>query len=348
MNDTAQFDFNSSNFFYFLKKWRKLLIIVALAAIVLSWFFSLPLFITPKYQSTVIMFPTSTNSVSKALLSNTYGNKQDILEFGDEEQAEQLLQILNSNIIRTKVIRDFHLMNHYGIDSNANFKMTRLYREYDNNITFKRTEYMAVQVSVLDKDPQMAADIANTIADLVDSTKNQMIHERAMEGFKIVEAEYKERKANMKLLEDSLTVLRKLGVQDYETQAEMLNRQMAIEIARNNKAGIAALESRLAILAQYGSAYVAVRDALVSEDKEVSVLKSKYAEAKVDAKQILPQKFIVNNAYKAEKKTYPVRWLIVVITLFSSLLLAVLVIIAFENLPQQGVIEKKNNGSYPQ
>jgi len=342
MNDTSQFDFNSSNFFVFLKKWRKVLMVVGMAAIVLSWLFSSPLFITPKFQSTVIMFPTSTNSVSKALLSNTYGNKQDILEFGDEEQAEQLLQILNSNIIRTRVIHDFKLMNHYDIDSNGSYKMTRLYKEYDNNITFRRTEYMAVQVTVLDKDPQMAADIANTIANLVDSTKNQMIHERAMEGYKIVEAEYKERKANMKLLEDSLTVLRKLGIQDYETQAEMLNRQLAIEIARSNKAGILALEARLSILAQYGSAYVAIRDALVSEDKEMSVLKSKYAEAKVDAKQILPQKFIVNSAFKAEKKTYPVRWLIILISIFSSLLLAVLVIIAIENIPQQGIAEKKN------
>ena len=34
-------------------------------------------------------------------------------------------------------------------------------------------------------------------------------------------------------------------MQDYETQAEMLNRQLAIEIARNNKAGITALDAGL-------------------------------------------------------------------------------------------------------
>ncbi|MEI6576860.1 MAG: hypothetical protein WCO63_11855 [Bacteroidota bacterium] len=342
MNDTPQFDFNSSNFLVFLNKWRKLLVFVGLASLILSWVFSSSLFITPKYQSMVIMFPTATNSVSKALLSNTYGNKQDILEFGDEEQAEQLLQILNSNIIRNKVIQGFRLMSHYDIDSNGNYKMTKLYREYDNNITFRRTEYMAVQISVLDKDPQMAADIANTIANLVDSTKNQMIHERAMEGYKIVEAEYLDRTVKMKKLQDSMTVLRKLGIQDYETQAEMLNRQLAIEIARNNKTGISALEAKLSVLAQYGGAYVALRDALESEEKEMSLLRSKFAEAKVDARQSLPQKFIVNSAYKAEKKTYPIRWLILLISFFSSILLATLGIIAFENFPPTGILEKKN------
>jgi len=49
---------------------------------------------------------------------------------------------------------------------------------------------MAVQISVLDKDPQMAADIANKIADLLDSTKNQMQRQRAFSGYRIVEAEY--------------------------------------------------------------------------------------------------------------------------------------------------------------
>ena len=39
---------------------------------------------------------------------------------------------------------------------------------------------MAVQISVLDKDPQMAADIANTVAALLDSVKNDMQRQRAI------------------------------------------------------------------------------------------------------------------------------------------------------------------------
>ena len=335
MTTQPQFDFNSSGFIVFLYKWRKTLVIVAFAAIVASFFFSSPWFITPKYNATVIMFPTSTNSVSKALLSESFGNKQDILEFGVEEQAEQLLQILNSNSIRSRIIKSFKLMEHYGIDSTGHFRNTELYREYDNNITFRRTEYMAVQISVLDKDPQMAADMANTISDLVDSVKNQMVKERALKAFKIVEGEYNTLQGQVTAMEDSMTVLRKLGIHDYETQSEMINQQLAKEIAKSNAKGIKALDEKLSVLAQYGGAYVSLRDALLHDKKQLSALKAKYAEAKVDAEETLPQKFIVNSAYKAEKKSYPVRWLIVLVTTVSSLLLTILILITIENLGKE-------------
>ncbi|MHC1706139.1 MAG: hypothetical protein AB9842_01320 [Bacteroidales bacterium] len=338
MQNEEQYDFNSSNFFLFLYKWRKILLIVLAAALLSSLVFSSEWFVTPKYKSTVIMFPTSTNSISKALLSDALGTKLDILEFGEEEQAEQLLQILNSNAIRSKIIDKFSLMEHYGIHPGDRFKNTRLYREYDRNITFKRTEYMAVQISVLDKDPQLAADIANDIANLVDSVKNQMIRDRALQGFRIVEREYLDLESQVQRMEDSMTVLRKLGVHDYETQSEMINQQLAIEIAKGNSRGVKALDDKLSVLAEYGGAYVSLRDALLLEKKQLSQIKSKYAEAKVDAEQVLPQKFIVNSAFKAEQKSFPVRWLIALVTVISSLLFTILVIIAIENFEKKRIV----------
>ncbi|HPT04523.1 MAG TPA: Wzz/FepE/Etk N-terminal domain-containing protein, partial [Bacteroidales bacterium] len=156
-NNVENEDFNSFNLILFLYRWRKLLIIFTLAAAILSFIFTLPFFITPKFRSSVILFPTSSNSVSKALLSENADSKQDILEFGYEEQTEQMLQMLNSNKIRDRIIKKFDLMKHYDIDPNSSYKNTKLNREYDKNITFRRTEFMAVEIAVLDKDPQMAA-----------------------------------------------------------------------------------------------------------------------------------------------------------------------------------------------
>src|SRR5271157_1072227 len=102
-------DFTSTNFILFIYKWRKILFIIVGVAIGASMLFSSSFFITPKYKSTVIMFPTSTNSISKALMADNYGGKQDILEFGAEEQSEQLLQILNSNKIRARIIQKYNL-----------------------------------------------------------------------------------------------------------------------------------------------------------------------------------------------------------------------------------------------
>jgi uncharacterized protein involved in exopolysaccharide biosynthesis len=68
--------------------------------------------------------------------------------------------------------------------------------------------------------------------------------------------------------------------------------------------------------------------------KQLNLLKSKYDEAKVDAEQVLSQKFIVSNAYPAEKKSYPIRWLIVVVSVLSALLLAIVTILIVENIRQ--------------
>ncbi len=323
--------FDSSGLFYYLIKWYKPLIIVVVAAIVLSSLFSSPWFITPKYSSTVVMFPTASNALSRALLSERTGGKQDILEFGEQEQAEQLLQILNSSEIRDRIIEKHDLMSHYEIDTAARFKMTRLIKKYEKNINFKRTEFMAVEVRVMDKDPQKAADIANDIASLLDTVKNRMQKERAVTGYEIVSNEYRRLQNEIQEMEDSLTELRKLGVHDYERQAQVISEQLAIAIAENNLRGAAALQNKMDVLALYGGAYVSLRDALEHEKKQLSAIKARYDEAKVDAEQMLPHKFVVDRAYKAERKSYPVRWLIVAVTTFVSFFLAVLCIMIIEN-----------------
>jgi uncharacterized protein involved in exopolysaccharide biosynthesis len=325
-------DFTSTNFLLFIYKWRKILLIIVSVAIVASIIFSSSFFITPRYKSTVIMFPTSTNSISKALMADNYGGKQDILEFGAEEQSEQLLQILNSNKIRARIIQKYNLLEHYEINPDSKYKNTLLFKEYEDNISFRRTEFMAVEIEVLDKDPQTAADIANDISSLLDSTKNAMQKERAIKGFKIVEKEYNKLKSEINVMEDSLTVLRKMGVNDYETQAEAYNTQLAIALSHDNLSGARALEDKLKTISQYGGAYVSLRGELENDKKQLSQLKTKYEEAKVDADQVLPCKFIVNSAFKAEKKSYPIRWLIVMVSCISALIMGIIVLIVIENI----------------
>ena len=254
------------------------------------------------------------------------------MQFGEEEQTEQMLQILSSSIIRDKIIEKYNLMEHYEIEEGAKYRLTKLFKAYDNNITFRRTEYMAVQISVLDRDPQTAADIANEISELLDSTKNIMQKERALRAFQIVEEEYLQLKAEIQSMEDSLTSLRKLGVHDYESQAEMINQQLAIELAKGNKRGIDVLEDRLETLALYGGPYVSIRDQLEHEKKQLSEVKSKYDEAKIDAEEVLPQKFVVESAYAAEKKSYPVRWIIVLVSTLSVFILGILVLAILDSL----------------
>lgn len=317
----------------FLFKWRKMLLIIGIAAALLSALFSSPLFITPLYKSTLIMYPASGNSISQSLLKENTDSRQNILEYGADEQTQQMLQILNSNRIRDKVIVKFNLAEHYGINPESKYFHTRLNNRYRSNITFKLTEYLAVKIIVLDKEPEIAAEIAVSIASLLDTVKIEMQKERAIQGFKLVEAEYHSQLEQVRIMEDSLTRFRKLGVNDYESQSEMLNRQLAIELARGNKQGVSALEEKLDVLSIYGGPYVSIRDALLHEKKQLSYLKARYEEAKIDAYEAIPQKFIIESASKAERKSYPVIWIVVVLSTLGCLLTGMLVIFLVERAP---------------
>ncbi|MBC8314148.1 MAG: hypothetical protein ISR57_06175 [Bacteroidales bacterium] len=305
------------------------MIIVALIG---SWFFSLPWFITPKYKSTVVMFPASTNSVSKALLTEQRQVGQDIMSFGEDEQAEQMMQILNSNKIRDRVARKFNLMEHYDIDSTARYKYSLLFNEYERNISFRRTPFMAVQIIVFDTDPQLAADIANTIAALLDSIKNEMQHERAIQGLAVVEIEHEALQQEVNTIVDSLVTLGKLGVNDVEYQSQVLNQQVAIAIMEGNTEAQRQLQKRLDILGQYGGIYMSLKNALEYKTEQLTMIQARLKEATVDARESLPQKFIVSDAFKAEKKSYPIRWLVIVVSTLSALFLTIIVIMIIEKI----------------
>ena len=322
-------EISSVNLLEFIFKRRKELIVIGTVAALISAIASFV--ITPKYKATVIMFPTQTSSISKALLAENSG-KDDILKFGEEEEAEQMLQILNSDQIQAKVCEKFNLLEHYNIDKTDPFKYTKLFEEFKENISYERTEFMSVKIEVLDKDPQLAANICNTISELMDSVKNGMQKQRAVAGLKIVERSYLALKDEIRGINDSLKSLRMLGINDYETQSQVFNEQYATAIAKNNSSGAKLLEEKLKILSTYGGSYVSLRELHEAQIKQLALIKAKYEEAKVDAEQILTQKFIVNKATKAEKKSYPIRWLIVVVSTLSALIFGFIVLLLMENL----------------
>ncbi len=321
---------NSTEILVRLYQKRKLLIIVFVLSMITSIVFTSPYFITPLFKSTAIIYPVNTSSISSALLGDKQG--KDNLSYGDETESEQLLQLLNSSLVRDHVIEKFQLLTHYQIDANKRFARTKLNDEFDNKFKFSRTEFLAVQIQVLDHDPGLAAEMANDIVKLIDTLKTSIQNKRAIEGLKIIGDEFDRLNAEVRLMEDSLTKLRELGVHDYESQAEMINQQLAIELGEGNQAAVKRLEKRLEILAKYGGPYVEIRDALIYERQRLSELRVKYQEAKIDASKLLPQSFVVSEAYEAERKSYPPRMIFVLSITLSVLFFTVLLIFFFDNI----------------
>ena len=176
----------------FLWKKKKIIITAAVIAGVISIFVSL--IIQEKFESSVTLYPAKSSSVT---FNEVITEDQSVSKFGEEEEAEQMLQILESGNIRSKIISKYDLLNHYEIDVTGKYVNTDLNKTYYENISFKRNNNGAVIITVMDKSPDTAALIANDIASLYDSTKNAMIHERALTDFNIKKEKLNKRKLNI-------------------------------------------------------------------------------------------------------------------------------------------------------
>jgi uncharacterized protein involved in exopolysaccharide biosynthesis len=101
---------------------------------------------------------------------------------------------------------------------------------------------------------------------------------------------------------------------------------------KGDQRAVKEFEERFKVLARYGGAYVTLQDRLFNETKRLSVLKMKQEQAQADLESDLPHKFVVNRAQPADKKAYPIRWLVVAISGIAALLLALLLIVVQENV----------------
>ena len=321
---------NSFDLVLFL--WRKRRIIIGMALLGLIGGIVAIFAITPLFRSEVILFPAITNSVSKALLSEQSTGRDDILALGDEEDAEQLLQILNSDVVRDRTTARFDLLKIYKIDPNGAHKNSELRDAYDGHVKFEYTKFGSVRVEVMDQDPQRAADMANFMSAQVDSVWRDMAQERAEKGYRIVKEGVDQLTKEIAQIGDSMSVLRSLGVQDYHTQSERYNEYLGAAIVKGDKQAIKEFEERFKVLAQYGGAYVTLQDRQYNEVKSLSVLRMKLEQASADLNSDMPHKFIVNNAYPADRKSWPKWWLVLSLSVISAVVLALLLIVIEENV----------------
>ena len=121
-------DFNAIDLIDFIWKYKKVFIIIGIVAAAVSSAVSLVM--EERYLSTVTLYPTKASAVT---FSEVIMEDQSVSKFGEEEEAEQMLQILGSEPIRNSVIASFDLMKHYDIKEDDKFKNTTLFPEVKEN-----------------------------------------------------------------------------------------------------------------------------------------------------------------------------------------------------------------------
>jgi uncharacterized protein involved in exopolysaccharide biosynthesis len=307
-------DTERNNLVQFIWQQRKPIIIISAFAFVASVIVSF--LITPLYLSTAIVFPAASSNVSFSEQRNV---KAAAMDFGEEDQAEQLVQILQSSRIRNKIVKKYDLFKHYEIsqdDVNKNYKLNKAYNGY---FTFTRTRFGSIQIDVLDKDPKLAAKMANEIIDLIDTVKNEMIRERTIPAFEVNKRKLSQLENQKDSILFQLDSLGKLGVVSNDIRSNLY--QALVD--SKNPAEKTELKDRIAINTAMGSRYDALehtRNELIIKIEEFRV---SYEQAESDANAQFNHKFVVEKAVVADKKEKPKRMIIVLIATIGGFIFAV-------------------------
>lgn len=335
-----QSDFNNESIRLLAKiyLWRKKLLVVTLSAAILSTIISF--FISSQYKATAVVFPSRTFSVSKLLIEQNQGAQEDYMDLGDEDDAEKLLQILNSSEIRMRIADQYDLWTNWDIEKNTVYSNHYLKLKWEDMVSFKRTNFVSIKVEVYDYVATRSAKIANSIIAYADTVKFKMTREVAKQALDITKDEFNNTIFRIKELEDSLQVIKDLGVLDYKAEMTAYSKSMAKAIEKGNEIGQKKLQEKLNILKKYGTAYDDVYSNLKKYRLKYPIIKNKYDEALVNYNKPLPSKFIVDKALADEKKARPYKWLIVTLSSSSAFLLALLYLLFTERFIE---LKKKIN-----
>lgn len=305
-------DHNTNELLVFTFKNRRALILTGVIAGVISVVVSL--FLPVLYESNAIVFPTATSTVS---FNPQVSLKAGSMDFGEEENAEQLIQILESGPMRNRVIQEFDLGKVYDIQPTASNYYYKLKKKYEERISFRRTRYGSINISVLDREPERAAEITNTIVSLIDTLMNELIKERTVPAFEINKRKLNQLKSELDGLNNELDSLSNLGVVDSKARASL------IEVLNEAKSSADKdmIRNQIDINQKLGIRYDALVELREFRAKKMTELEVSYDQAESDATETINHKFVVEQGYAADKKAKPKRAIVVLVSTLAAVVL---------------------------
>lgn len=307
--------FNSTDLMQLILRWKKHLIIVGLISLVGSILFSSPIFIKPKFKSFALIYPSN------------------LIAYSTESATEQMLQLTQSYDIRDEIINTFHLFEHYDIDTlkNKTFK-SEVYKKYDENIIIKKTEYESMEITVYDTDPLIASQIADSIVHYFDLKARSLQIEKSQEVMVIALDQLKNKKNQLDSMENLLhEYSTKYGLLDYKSQSKEVTRAYMRGLTSNDTKVLNESNRIMQGLMDKGTEFNSINEHLWRLRGTYNDLKLIYENAYRDVYKELTYANVVTRPFPSDKKAYPVRWLIVLISVSSSLLLAFMILLIFDS-----------------
>ncbi|MBR4147417.1 MAG: hypothetical protein IKU00_05955 [Bacteroidales bacterium] len=299
-------NFNNLSLVQLIFKWKWHILIITLVAALCGAIFSSSKFITPLYKSEAIAYPAN------------------ISPYSDESETEQMLQIINSQSIVDSIIEKYDLWTDYKIDRNYQYAKTYMMLEYHDKIKISKTPYEAVSIVVNDKDPFVACNIAKDILKFYDKKVAQLHRDKVAEVVNMYARQLEMKQQDIDNLKQQLANLgTNYGMANYVGQSR--------EITRAYLSGSTRANELMQNLEQYGPEAIDLENKIIAEA-------TTYVDVKLDYEQNLRFYYsdltysnIVTEPYPADKKSYPVRWVVVALCGLGAFLLTILVLFIIEN-----------------
>lgn len=305
-----EYNFDSRAVLKRLWQWKLHLLVIltvtALAAIV----FSGPRFITPMFKSYAIVYP------------------DNIAAYSEESTTEQMIQIMQSQDIVDSMIKRFDLAGHYEVDPNYRYFRTELLRQYHENVRINKTSYEAVRIDVFDKNPDTAKLMVNAILDLFNKKVRRLQKEKFGELAAAYAGQMKRLRHTMDSLKNRLRVLgTEKGIFEYDYQSQQIMKAY-LGTVDGNPAKVNSKEARRLAqnMGRYGGELVQLVNMLEEEATSYTKVEISYEMEYRHVISDVTYTNVVTYPFVADKKTYPVRWLIVLIAVVSVFAFAVFVI----------------------
>jgi len=309
--------FNNFNLLAYLIKKFKILAVVAVLTVIASAILTGPSFLKPMYKSTALIYPAN------------------LVGFSEESLTEQMLQIINSKDIKDSVIQKFDLGNRYEIDKESEIYQSSLLGLYNKNISVKKAKFESLEISVLDQHPDIAKLIADAILDEYNKKVRHMHLLKYHEAFILAEKQLNEKRNYLDSLKVRYNALAKdYALFDFDKQVYEIVRGELGTIDGNgavlNRADIQKMKE---LMKQKGPELLEITTLYRNELFAFANFKTDvYDKAKYNIERTnLTYYHIITPAFAADKKSYPTRWLIVLVSAASIALFTLLIIAIFDN-----------------
>lgn len=280
--------------------------LVGLLAVVLSAVLSSSYFITPRYLSMATVYPVN------------------LTPYSSETRTDQLLQLLESNSIRDSLIAKFDLAAVYEVDTTSAGAYFSLYNEFKERVAISKTRYESVMIKVLDEDPVRARDMVSAMLHQADELARRLQREKSQEVLTIAERAMLNEEVKLDSVEARLSVLRQnSGLLAYEGQTEELTRGYLLMLSTPgiSQARMDEVRAMFKNLEEYGGEFRALTDLSNKFRNNYDRLLTEYELVVNDVTKELTYTNVVVYPEVADKKAYPIRWVIVLVATASALFL---------------------------